>query len=91
MFFVTLGLAVFFVVETIRRLPPFEKWVLQGKRPWACNLCMSFWVGNIVGISAHAYGLAPLSALGHAAGLGFSLLLLEWSASFIPPAGPNFS
>lgn len=31
------------LTQTIRKVPPFSKWTLEGKRPWSCDLCMSFW------------------------------------------------
>ena len=42
----------------LRAVPPFSKWNEEGIKPWACDLCMSFWgtllfciVQGFVGIS----------------------------------------
>lgn len=33
------------LTQIVRKLPPFSRWTLEGKRPWSCDLCMSFWSG----------------------------------------------
>lgn len=31
------------IVAAVRALPPVERWVFAGLRPWACDVCMCFW------------------------------------------------
>ena len=37
------GLAAFWATVLICLLPPFAGWTQAGKRPWACDTCMSSW------------------------------------------------
>lgn len=37
-----IGLAVI-----LRAVPPFSRWNEQGVKPWACDLCMSFWCSGL--------------------------------------------
>ena len=30
-------------IEAIRKAPVISRWNEEGVRPWACDLCMSFW------------------------------------------------
>jgi hypothetical protein len=41
------GLGIPGVVLAIRKLSWIDALVLEGKRPWACDVCMSFWFGGI--------------------------------------------
>ena len=45
---VALGVATFFLVETIRILPYVNRWTHQGIRPFACHLCMSLWTSLVL-------------------------------------------
>ena len=45
---ILVGLGSFAIVELVRRLPVIEQWTLRGMRPWACNLCMSFWTSALM-------------------------------------------
>lgn len=36
-------------VVALRALPPVEKMMFRRVKPWACDLCMSFWCTLIVG------------------------------------------
>jgi hypothetical protein len=40
---VVLGLSAVALTKCIRALPPFAGWTLDLKKPWACDICMSFW------------------------------------------------
>lgn len=94
MHILVVGLAVFFAVETIRKLPVIKMWSLAGKRPWGCDQCMSFWVAGIanvllvlcvpeIGITWTDFVLvAPASA-------GVSLALILWTNSFSPSEPPE--
>lgn len=53
-----IGLAV-----VLRALPPFSRWNEQGVKPWACDLCMSFWGSGIaLGVAAVFGYLLPVEA-----------------------------
>lgn len=39
-----LGLSVAGAIQVIRALPFVRGWVLDGVKPWSCDLCMSFWL-----------------------------------------------
>lgn len=34
----------------IRGLPTVKKWMMQRKKPWACDVCMSFWTTGLVAL-----------------------------------------
>ncbi len=79
-----LGLAGFYTTEFVRKLPYVENWTLLGKRPWACNVCMSAWTTFLWWAVLHgAHG--PLAAF---AGAGIALGLLHWSDHLVPPTPP---
>lgn len=40
---VVLGAGSVAVTKCVRALPPFSRWLLEAKKPWACDLCMTFW------------------------------------------------
>ncbi len=88
---ILLGLAIFYVVSVIRKLPRIEAWSLTGKRPWACDLCMSFWVG--LATVFFVYGLPPWTVrvgLEAVAGVGTGFLFLSIYQALPPPPGPDF-
>jgi hypothetical protein len=41
----------------VRALPPVQRWMFQRQKPWACDVCMSFWttaaVGGALAIAKH--------------------------------------
>ena len=41
--FVFLSLTVPGFVLAVRALPPVERLVMEGVKPWACDICASFW------------------------------------------------
>lgn len=86
---VACAFTAFFLVELVRRVRPFQTWTLQGKRPWACNLCMSFWSGSVVVLALCLTG-RPYDWRLHGFVDGLALFLLEWSGTFAPPAPPEF-
>jgi len=38
-----IGMSAAAIPPIVRALPPFAGWTQQGIKPWACDLCMSFW------------------------------------------------
>lgn len=40
---VVLGMSAAAIPPIVRTLPFVQAWVLRGVKPWACDLCMSFW------------------------------------------------
>jgi len=44
---ILIGLACYFSVSVMRALPPFKGLVSRGIRPWACDLCCSFWAAVV--------------------------------------------
>lgn len=38
-----LGLAAMWLTTAVRAVPPFKAWTQAGRKPWACQLCMSLW------------------------------------------------
>lgn len=83
-----LGLAAFFTVSVIRRLPGVDRWTLSGVKPWACNLCMSVWTSLAWMLVTRAPGVFRgdyiASGLTWAATGGICLIMLEWSESLAP-------
>lgn len=37
------GLGAVGITLVLREVPPVSRWNEQGVKPWACDLCMSFW------------------------------------------------
>lgn len=86
-----LGLAAFFTVSVVRRLPGIDRWTLTGVKPWACNLCMAFWT-SLAWVLAARYQITPsayaqLLMTWMATG-GVCLIVLEWSESLVPTGTP---
>jgi hypothetical protein len=90
----TIGFAVFFATEIIRKLPLIKVWSLSGKKPWGCDQCMSFWLGGIAN-AALVLWAPDLSmtwtdfALDWPASAGVSLALILWTSSLEPPHPPE--
>jgi hypothetical protein len=38
------------LVVALRALPPVERRILSAQKPWACDVCMSFWIVSIITI-----------------------------------------
>jgi len=59
---VLLALSAAGLVPLVRVVPWVRRWVEQGRRPWACDICMAFWGTLLAG--AFWWGLgAPWSAV----------------------------
>jgi hypothetical protein len=43
--------AVVGLVSVLRALPPFFGWANRGIKPWACDLCMSFWPATALAVT----------------------------------------
>lgn len=89
--FVCLGIAITVpgVVTAVRALPPVAAKVLEGAKPWACNICMSFWATSLVTSVAAAYlqEIGVLLLAGPAYTL--ALVLLERVVEAPPAGGPQ--
>lgn len=70
----------------LRAVPPFKALVFSGVKPWACDLCMSWWNACAGGVLALGGGLwGPISAgtlvtwvLGTFAAVPVSMLVLRF-------------
>jgi hypothetical protein len=49
---VLIGMAAASIPPLVRAAPLVQRWMLQGKRPWVCDLCMSFWSTGIATVVA---------------------------------------
>lgn len=43
LYVVLVALSAASIVPVVRALPGIQGWVQRGIKPWACDLCMSFW------------------------------------------------
>jgi hypothetical protein len=70
------------LTHIFRALPPFRGWVFRGVKPWACDLCMSWW-GAVLATSAlrldEAHGLVGAGVLAVAA-VAPSMAVLRWTS-----------
>lgn len=73
------------VTLAVRALPWVDKQLLQAKKPWVCDICMSFWtVGALVlGVAAwhHEVALVFLAGPAYPVALGGLRLLSEPTSS----------
>jgi hypothetical protein len=61
------------VIQLVRVIPWVERQMLAGKKPWVCDLCMSWWT---TGISLGLWTLlAPAAGLTFFPAFGLTLLL----------------
>ena len=73
------GLAAAGLASVVRALPYFRDLVFRGVKPWACDLCMSWW-GSLAGgaaldlPAAHGWPAAGVLVL---AGVAVSLAVLH--------------
>lgn len=51
---VLVGLGIPGIVLAVRALPWVDARVLAGTKPWACDICMSFWTGAVLVLGAVA-------------------------------------
>lgn len=82
------------VAIVVRALSAVEKLVLEGKRPWACDVCLSWWMVAattlVAGLTAH--DLEVLWAAGPAYPLAYKLLgWLSQPVSSPPPGFPELA
>lgn len=76
------------VVVALRALPPVARRVLDGQKPWACNICMTFWTTAIATeVAAAAVGDWRVVWLAGPA-YTIALVLLERVVEAAPAAGP---
>ena len=82
-----LALAAFWLVKLVRTFGWVEKRLLVGTKPWACNVCMSFWTTGacLMAVTAWTWPMSPVAAWLPAAGGG--LALLESADGGAPPGG----
>jgi hypothetical protein len=70
------------LTHILRALPPFRVWVFRGVKPWACDLCMSWW-GAVLATGAlrldEPHGLVGAGVLAVAA-VAPSMLVLRWTS-----------
>lgn len=84
------GLTTFFVVRTLRVLPAVRDWDRAGRRPWACDVCMTFWVAGLwtlVLLWPPPFSWRDLVMW--PAGAGVALLILDWLGRPPPPEVPS--
>ena len=79
-----LVLAAYLVTRLLRALPVLARWTAEGRRPLACNVCMSVW-GALLALLLRE--LQPL-ALEWAAVAGGALWALELAETLRPPPLP---
>ncbi len=82
------------VAIVVRALSAVEKLVLEGKRPWACDVCLSWWMVAattlVAGLAAH--DLEVLWAAGPAYPLAYKLIgWLSQPVSSPPPGFPELA
>jgi len=85
------GLACYFTVGVIRALPPFRGWVARGTKPWACDLCMSWWTSIAWCLALWAAGYEVIGPATWAASGGVSLGLLACLNREPPPLPQDFA
>jgi hypothetical protein len=83
--FVSLGIPG--VVLAVRKLPGVDTKVLAGVKPWACDVCMCFWVGAILTLEAAAvaWDLRVLAVAPPAYTLALLLLRVMQAPHGAPP------
>lgn len=40
---ILIGLSAAAIPPFVRAIPLVQVWMMQGRKPWVCDLCMSFW------------------------------------------------
>lgn len=87
---ILVGLGIPGIVLAVRKLPWVDVRVLEGVKPWACNVCMSFWTGAILvlGAAAVASELAVLAVAPPAYTIALGVLRwFEEPSGASPPVG----
>lgn len=80
------GVTVPGFVAAIRALPPIERWVLAGYKPWACDVCMCFWSTGTATLALVGATLEPRYFL--VAGPAYTLALIVSRAVTAPTSFP---
>lgn len=77
------------ITTAVRALPPVQRWMFARVKPWACDVCMSFWTTALVGVvlSAHEHDAVLLLTCGPAYPLAL-LVLAKVSEPKGPPPMP---
>lgn len=86
------GLVIFFVVSLVRKLPGIRMLSMQGRKPWACNLCMAWWIGvmsELVRMLAFYRGTSYYTAMMSLASMGVAFGLLSAYEALPSPDGPD--
>lgn len=86
---VYLALAAYGLVRLLRAWGPIQALVVRGVKPWACDVCLSFWTTGVLGLQALImhHHLRPAVfewALIAMAVPGLVQLLLTWTAAQVP-------
>lgn len=58
-----IGMAAASMVVVFRAVPPGLQLVATGKKPWACNICMSFWFTILVTLLSCSFKLLTFDKL----------------------------
>ncbi len=58
-----IGMAAASIVVVFRSIPPGLKLAATGRKPWACNICMSFWFTIITTLLSFSFGLLSFEKL----------------------------
>ena len=84
------GLSCFATVKLVRTLPYIKTLMSLGKKPFACNLCMSFWTAAASGVGLWLNGqidVVGTIAIFSLSVMGICLLSLEIT-EMLPPGSP---
>ena len=60
---VLVGMSAAAIPPIVRALPPIQEWTQRGIKPWACDLCMSFWSTVVMTAVWCALGVLPIAGL----------------------------
>lgn len=84
---VVIGVSVPGIVVAVRALPPVEKLVFAGTKPWACDICSCFWSVAICSCLLFVVFREPILLLAAGPAYTLSLFLLSrlQSAPSLPP------
>jgi hypothetical protein len=58
-----IGMSAAGLPPILRALPPIRDWVMRGIKPWACDICMSFWSTLLAAAFWKFVGLPFLAAI----------------------------
>lgn len=58
-----LGMAAASTVVVFRSIPPGSRLVATGRKPWTCNICMSFWFTIITTVLSFSFDLLSFQKL----------------------------